>query len=146
MCFHSPVQARLRRDLEAQRQLGLPSTALHASVFIRAHPGNPWFLPYDSAVNDFSASTSRDHFLKSSLWLPVRSRNKLSDSSRYMSSQSGSRWQSREPCQGPIKAWSRYLDSNGLPETKTITTSFNFSKSLPCFLSFLRSRRNLLVS
>jgi hypothetical protein len=43
----------------------------------------------DFAANDFSASTN-DHFLKSSLWLPVRSRNKLSDSSRYMSSQSGS--------------------------------------------------------
>ena len=54
MGVHNPVQARLRRDLKAHRQLGLPSTALQ---LIRAHPvirGSQ----NDFAANDFSASTN----------------------------------------------------------------------------------------
>jgi hypothetical protein len=55
MCFHSPVQARLRRDLEAQRQLGLPKHSPAALyVLIRVIRGSQ----NDFAANDFSASTN----------------------------------------------------------------------------------------
>jgi hypothetical protein len=53
MCFHNPVQARLRRDVEAQRQLGLSKRSpalLCPSVLIRSIRGSQNF-----AANDFSA-------------------------------------------------------------------------------------------
>jgi hypothetical protein len=48
MGFHNPMQARLRRDLKTQRQLGLPK---HSPAFIR-----PLFYPCPSVVpkNDFA--------------------------------------------------------------------------------------------
>jgi hypothetical protein len=68
MGVHNPVRACLRRDLEAQRQLGLPKHSPAALyVLIRVIRGSQ----NDFAANDFSASTNEDHFLKSSLWLPV---------------------------------------------------------------------------
>ena len=70
MGFHNAVPARLRRDLKAQRQLGLSKHSpalLCPSVLIRAIRGSQ----NDFAANDFSASTNEDHFSKSSLWLPV---------------------------------------------------------------------------
>jgi hypothetical protein len=55
--------------LKPQRQLGLSKRSpalLCQSVLIRAIRGSQNF-----AANDFSASTNEDHFLKSSLCLPV---------------------------------------------------------------------------
>jgi hypothetical protein len=55
--------------LEAQRQLGLSKRSpalLCQSALIRAIRGSQNY-----AANDFSASTNEDHFLKSSLCLPV---------------------------------------------------------------------------
>jgi hypothetical protein len=46
MGFQNLVQARLRRDLKAQRQLGLPKQTLRISA-------HPW-LKNDFAVHDFA--------------------------------------------------------------------------------------------
>jgi hypothetical protein len=45
--FTIPCELACEGDLKAQRQPGLPSTALRISAFIRAYPGNPWFLHHE---------------------------------------------------------------------------------------------------
>jgi hypothetical protein len=42
MGFQNLVQARLRRDLKAQRQLGLPKPSPAFLSLIRVNPAHPW--------------------------------------------------------------------------------------------------------
>src|ERR1017187_3687533 len=62
-----------------------------------------------------------------------------------MSTQSGSTWQSRNPCHSPLSWWCRWRVCSGCPSRSASTTTQSRSMSLPRFLSRFRSRSNDLV-
>ena len=79
---------------------------------------------------------------KRSPWLPVRTRHSSLPSIRYIRSQSGSMWYSRQSFNVPFNRWSLVTGESFSPLTNSCTMVLSFSKFLCRFLSRLVSLLN----
>ncbi len=79
---------------------------------------------------------------KRSAWLPVRTRHSSLPSIRYIRSQSGSMWHSRQSFNVPFNLWSLVSGGSFAPASKSCIMVLSFSKSLCRFLSRLTSLLN----
>jgi len=79
---------------------------------------------------------------KRSAWLPVRTRHSSLPSIRYIRSQSGSMWHSRQSFNVPFNLWSLVSGGSFSPSTNSCTVVLSLSKSSFRFLSRLTSLLN----